>query len=337
MEEDVVDEGDGLILHEKPSNLAGLRGLVTSFFQRSSSDTKGSSANKLIDATEDDDFEEILLSKHRSILSWIYRAFRFPKLDHSIKSFIVLATCFALGVGVGCGLGLGIPYSNDTMTRLLNTIKGIPLLDQYGVPSDLPVIPIDGLINNTELNLGTGFDVSRIPAVREYEFNISHGLAAPDGFWKPMILANGQSPGPLIEANMGDTVRVRVNNLMPNTSTSIHFHGINQGNSTWMDGVAGVSQCGIPAAGGSWTYEFVIGGQRGTFWWHAHTGAQFTDGLFGPIVSEGAKEYTNALGGPYGADKVSKRLSMTQMRRSPRQMVKGSSSWGRIITFLQQR
>lgn len=202
----------------------------------------------------------------------------------SLRNFILTVVSFAFGVGVACGLGLGIPY-NDFLASLFDSAETPSLYDEFGVPTDLPIIPTNQLTNKAELNLAANFTVSRTPTLREYEFNISHALAAPDGYYKPMILANGQSPGPLIEANMGDTVRVRVNNLMPNTATSIHFHGINQGNSTWMDGVTGVTQCGIPAGGGSWTYEFVVQGQRGTFWWHAHLGVQFTDGLFGPIVS----------------------------------------------------
>lgn len=79
-------------------------------------------------------------------------------------------------------------------------------------------------------------------------------------------------------------VRVRVNNLMANLSTTIHWHGIDQKETTWMDGVVGVSQCGIPP-GQSFTYEFHIDDQRGTFWWHAHLGVQYSDGLYGPLVS----------------------------------------------------
>jgi FtsP/CotA-like multicopper oxidase with cupredoxin domain len=56
-----------------------------------------------------------------------------------------------------------------------------------------------------------------------------------------------------------------------------------------MDGVASVSQCGIPP-GQSFTYEFVITGQRGTFWWHAHLGLHYTDGLYGPIVIHDSEE-----------------------------------------------
>lgn len=303
MKEDNVDEGQGLIQQDnQQTRPLGLRALVGTLTQRASSHPGSPSEAKLLEETQqkqeeggddddfEDDFEDVVLGQHRprptNKTAWIQRTLFFYKAGPSIRTLVVAILCFALGVGVGCGLGLGVPYYSTTFTYLLNTIEGLPTLDAHGVPYDLPLVAHDQLVNEAELALRTGFVVSRgAPAVRAYEFNISHALAAPDGFWKPMILANGQSPGPLIEANVGDTVRVRVNNLMPNTSTSIHFHGINQGNSTWMDGVAGVSQCGIPAGGGTWTYEFVVGNQRGTFWWHAHTAVQFTDGLFGPIVS----------------------------------------------------
>ncbi|KAI1119532.1 Cupredoxin [Nemania sp. NC0429] len=154
----------------------------------------------------------------------------------------------------------------------------------HAIWEELERISLSTLISAKELALDTEFVVSdRQPRTREYVFNISRALAAPDGFEKPMILANGQSPGPLIEVNIGDTVRVHVNNLMSDLSTSIHWHGIDQRNTTWMDGVTGVSQCGIPA-GHNFTYEFRIGGQRGTFWWHAHSSVQYSDGLYGPIV-----------------------------------------------------
>jgi FtsP/CotA-like multicopper oxidase with cupredoxin domain len=100
-----------------------------------------------------------------------------------------------------------------------------------------------------------------------------------------MILVNNQFPGPLIEANSGDTIRVIVNNQMANWSTAVHWHGIDQKNSSWMDGVAAVTQCGIPP-NTSFTYEFSTAGQRGSFWYHSHLSNQYTDGLFGPIVRD---------------------------------------------------
>ncbi|KAK1751102.1 multicopper oxidase-domain-containing protein [Echria macrotheca] len=134
-----------------------------------------------------------------------------------------------------------------------------------------------------QLDLKTNFAVSSVPATRDYVFNITVGSAAPDGFLKPMILVNGQSPGPLIEANTGDRLRIVVNNQMPEESTTIHWHGINQWHSNWMDGVHGVTQCGIPP-GRSFTYDFNVTGQRGTFWYHSHVSTQYTNGLYGPIV-----------------------------------------------------
>ncbi|KAH8759376.1 Cupredoxin [Diaporthe sp. PMI_573] len=158
-----------------------------------------------------------------------------------------------------------------------------------GIPGDLPIVPAGQLANRTELDLATGFVVSGSegPRVREFDFTVGMALAAPDGFWKPMVLVNGQSPGPLIEACTGDTVRVRVTNMLPNNaSTSVHFHGIDQRGTPWADGVAGVTQCGIPP-GESFTYEFALERQRGTFWYHAHAAVQYTDGLYGPIVVRG--------------------------------------------------
>ncbi|KAH7923921.1 hypothetical protein BV22DRAFT_1196311 [Leucogyrophana mollusca] len=153
----------------------------------------------------------------------------------------------------------------------------------YGIPTNLSVIPPKDLVNHTELDLKTGFTPSATPQTREYTFNITQALSAPDGFQKPMIVINNQFPGPLIEATSGDTIRVHVNNLMANWSTTIHWHGIDQKDTTWMDGVAAVSQCGIPP-GDNFTYEFTVSGQRGTFWYHSHLSVQYTDGLFGPIV-----------------------------------------------------
>lgn len=121
------------------------------------------------------------------------------------------------------------------------------------------------------------------PATREYIFNISRGVGDPDGVRKLMILVNGQSPGPVIEANIGDKIRVIVHNSMLYDETTIHWHGIDQRNSVWMDGVHTVTQCGIPP-GKSFTYEFDVPDQRGSFWYHAHVSVQYTDGLYGPLV-----------------------------------------------------
>ncbi|OHW95782.1 multicopper oxidase [Colletotrichum incanum] len=148
------------------------------------------------------------------------------------------------------------------------------------VPTQTPAVK---LTPEQQFDLKTGFVISNATSLREYVFNITREQHAPDGFEKSMIRVNGQSPGPLIEANTGDTIRVTVHNQMLEESTTIHWHGIDQRNSVWMDGVHGVTQCAIPA-GESFTYEFNVTDQRGTFWWHAHVSVQVTDGLFGPLI-----------------------------------------------------
>jgi laccase len=41
--------------------------------------------------------------------------------------------------------------------------------------------------------------------------------------------------------------------------------------SNWADGVAGITQCSL-AMGDSYTYEFTLIDQVGTYFWHAHVG-----------------------------------------------------------------
>ncbi|KAI1881194.1 hypothetical protein JX265_000020 [Neoarthrinium moseri] len=200
--------------------------------------------------------------------------------------FLTIAM-FSFIVSLALGLVVGLAWP----PRLPTVFAATPFNYShfYGIPERLDIVPIERLINSTELDLRTDFQTSKEPAVREYVFNISHAVAAPDGFQKPMILVNGQSPGPLIEANVGDTIRVHVNNMMAARDTAVHWHGINQHGSTWMDGVAGVSQCGIPP-GQNFTYEFVVDNQRGTYWWHSHLGVQYTDGAYGPIIIHDPEE-----------------------------------------------
>lgn len=202
---------------------------------------------------------------------------------YRIMVIVSLVLMFTLPVLIVLAIDLPAVIKYDGDTPLSGVTKRALRTDgQRG--EVLSPITADKLVNSRELSLNTNFVVSSTPTVREYDFHISQAYAAPDGFRKLMILVNGQSPGPLIEANAGDTVRVLVHNELRNESTSIHWHGIDQKNTTWMDGVTGVTQCGIPP-GENFTYEFQIIDQRGTFWYHGHTTTQYTDGLFGPIVN----------------------------------------------------
>lgn len=134
--------------------------------------------------------------------------------------------------------------------------------------------------------------------VRRYNWEISRGQLAPDGFLKDGIFINGGYPGPVLEANWGDTFEITIHNNIsgPEEGTSLHWHGINQKGTPWFDGVPGASQCPI-APGSSFTYRFKAD-QYGTSWYHAHYSAQYTDGIFGPMVIYGPKheEYDIDIG-----------------------------------------
>lgn len=56
---------------------------------------------------------------------------------------------------------------------------------------------------------------------------------------------------------------------------------------TTTSGVPGVSQCPI-APGSSFTYRFRAS-EYGTSWWHSHYSAQWTAGVFGPLIVYGPK------------------------------------------------
>jgi len=88
--------------------------------------------------------------------------------------------------------------------------------------------------------------------------------------------------------DLGDKVVIHVTNNLGNETTSIHWHGLYHEGTTNMDGAAHVGQCPIPP-GKSFTYEFFVN-QPGTYWWHAHVGAQYSDGLRAPLIVHDPKD-----------------------------------------------
>jgi FtsP/CotA-like multicopper oxidase with cupredoxin domain len=90
---------------------------------------------------------------------------------------------------------------------------------------------------------------------------------------------NGSVPGPTIQANEGDRVRLVVTNHLPEPF-SMHWHGLEI--PIEMDGMPGISQAPI-APGASFTYEFTLR-QNGTFFYHSHMAMQEMMGLIGAFV-----------------------------------------------------
>lgn len=90
---------------------------------------------------------------------------------------------------------------------------------------------------------------------------------------------NGSMPGPTIEVNQGDRVRIIVFNDLPE-DFSMHWHGLEV--PIDMDGTPGISQSAIPP-GQHFAYEFTID-QHGTFFYHSHMAMQELMGLVGLFV-----------------------------------------------------
>ncbi|KAF9431520.1 hypothetical protein BGZ76_000199, partial [Entomortierella beljakovae] len=81
--------------------------------------------------------------------------------------------------------------------------------------------------NPSEFLPSKNFIITSSPTTHYYEWTISQSTIAPDGLERPMLLVNGMFPGPLIEANTGDRIVVKVTNKMVN-GTAIHWHGMFQ-------------------------------------------------------------------------------------------------------------
>ncbi|KAF4429075.1 Dihydrogeodin oxidase [Colletotrichum fructicola] len=124
-----------------------------------------------------------------------------------------------------------------------------------------------------------------------FYLEVTNTTIAPDGYNVSRMLFNGSYPGPTLEGNWGDTFRITVKNNLTNfNGTSIHWHGIRQLNTNWMDGVSGVTECPIPP-GENFTYEWRAQ-QYGVSWYHN------ADGLVGALKINGptSMNYDEDLG-----------------------------------------
>jgi FtsP/CotA-like multicopper oxidase with cupredoxin domain len=93
---------------------------------------------------------------------------------------------------------------------------------------------------------------------------------------------NDSSPGPLIEATVGQLVEVRLQNESVKGGVALHWHGVNVPNA--QDGVAGVTQNAVEV-GEDHTYRWVAP-DAGSFWYHSHqmSNEQVAGGLFGAVL-----------------------------------------------------
>ncbi|XP_035778845.1 uncharacterized protein LOC118459510 isoform X1 [Anopheles albimanus] len=103
-----------------------------------------------------------------------------------------------------------------------------------------------------------------------------------DGVRRNVAVINRMMPGPAIEVCENDIIVVDVENHLMGESTTIHWHGLHQRRTPYMDGVPHVSQCPI-SPGTTFRYTF-LADNPGTHFWHSHTGMQRGDGAFGALI-----------------------------------------------------
>lgn len=107
------------------------------------------------------------------------------------------------------------------------------------------------------------------------------GCVTANGIQRSIMTINQQMPGPKISVCKNDRIIVDVKNNMDKEELSIHWHGLQQNETPWFDGVPMVTQCPI-LTGQSFRYEF-IAHDAGTHYYHAHSGLQQSNGLIGTI------------------------------------------------------
>ncbi|MET0646362.1 MAG: copper oxidase [Pyrinomonadaceae bacterium] len=106
---------------------------------------------------------------------------------------------------------------------------------------------------------------------------------------------NGSVPGPTIEIDEGDRVRIHVTNKLPE-GTSMHWHGLEVPPA--MDGVPFLNQPMIEP-GQTFTYEFTIN-QNGTFFYHSHMAMQEMMGMIGFFIVHPKRPYAPKVDRDFG-------------------------------------
>ena len=149
------------------------------------------------------------------------------------------------------------------------------------------------------LGLGLGLPKTVAAPTGPTRFTLIITKAALPGSTKLQLLVNGTTPGPTLRVWPRQRVQITVISEVFNDGTTVHWHGMLQRNTPFMDGVPGLTQCPISNVPGNNTlvYDFTTD-EPGTFWYHGHYNGQYTDGLYGALVVDDAgATFAAAAGG----------------------------------------
>jgi FtsP/CotA-like multicopper oxidase with cupredoxin domain len=151
-----------------------------------------------------------------------------------------------------------------------------------------------------DLRLNKAIDYNPDPKIFE-TLLFSHEVEVQlvDGKKTWMMAYNGSTPGPTIDANVGDTLVVHYINLLQEPST-IHWHGVEM--PATMDG-SHIAQLPVPRFG-YFRYEFKLN-NAATYWYHPHikTNEQIEKGLYGALIVRDRK-HDRAIGIPPSRERV---------------------------------
>lgn len=183
-------------------------------------------------------------------------------------------------------------------------LAGTPQHEQHTMPASKPTPtvppPKDYVPTGSALPVVTP-DVPSLPYTVENGVKVFNLVAEPVKRrlvpFKTMDVwgYNGSCPGPAIQVNQGDRVRIVFDNHLPE-STTIHWHGLEV--PIEMDGVPYISQKPVPP-GGRYVYEFTLH-QEGTYFYHAHGAMQEMMGLIGMFIIHPAKPYQPRVDHDFG-------------------------------------
>lgn len=157
-------------------------------------------------------------------------------------------------------------------------------------PKAKKVVPYRGKLYPYNIDPKSATNLHIIP---ENEVIIANGVQ------RPVVVFNKTLPGPDIIVYEGQTVIIHVTNKMRSEVLSVHWHGLYQRNTPFMDGVPFITQCPI-LPGQTFTYKFQAY-PKGTFWYYSTTGLQRIDGASGALIVR-----------PRGADSTTEQILQVQ-------------------------
>jgi len=161
-------------------------------------------------------------------------------------------------------------------------MRPTPLLLSLSLLAACEVVPEEPVGLPTVEGLTAAIDLDPSDDVAEYAMTVrEERVELVSGQTVDAFTYDGLTPGPLLQAWVGQTVRIHVTNEL-DEPTTVHWHGLRI--SAEMDGVVMGSVQAIEP-GASFTYEFVPP-EAGTFWYHPHvrTNVQVEAGLYGALV-----------------------------------------------------